>query len=193
MLKLLTVTTLLAFMGAGVIGTATAHKKSSLPYSERLSHNIHHTIRATNSCRSKLGRNKIAVRNLYVLQSVQRRRYVLRTWLKRMYACGKELRKYGTQGRVAIDSCTMEIIRREASGFDPNDPSTWRSAATTWNGRGSGAYGVPQALPGKKMASAGRDWATNAWTQIKWMIGYMNDRYGGSCAALAYHNSAGYY
>jgi hypothetical protein len=45
--------------------------------------------------------------------------------------------------------------------------------------RSSGAYGIPQALPGKKMASAGSDWQTNPITQIKWMISYVNGRYGG--------------
>ena len=43
----------------------------------------------------------------------------------------------------------------------------------------SGAYGIPQALPGSKMASAGADWKTNPVTQIRWMIGYVNGRYGG--------------
>jgi len=104
-----------------------------------------------------------------------------------------------------IDSCLMELIRREASGFRPDDLSTWRNAAMTWNGGavgiwqpgtpygGSGAYGVPQALPGDKMSSAGSDWATNPVTQIRWMIGYVNGRYGGSCNAVAHHNMAGYY
>ena len=45
--------------------------------------------------------------------------------------------------------------------------------------KSSGAYGIPQALPGKKMASAGSDWKTNPITQIKWMISYVNGRYGG--------------
>lgn len=44
---------------------------------------------------------------------------------------------------------------------------------------GSGAYGIPQALPGSKMASAGADWQTNPVTQIRWMIGYVTGRYGG--------------
>jgi len=91
-----------------------------------------------------------------------------------------------------IDSCLMEIIRREASGFRPNDRSTWARAARATNPT-SGAYGVPQALPGSKMASAGSDWATNPWTQVKWMIGYVNGRYGGTCAALAAWNRQGYY
>ena len=37
----------------------------------------------------------------------------------------------------------------------------------------SGAYGIPQALPGSKMASAGPDWQTSAATQIRWGLGYI--------------------
>lgn len=48
----------------------------------------------------------------------------------------------------------------------------------------SGAYGIPQALPGSKMASEGTDWETNPITQIKWMIKYVNNRYGGWKEAL---------
>jgi hypothetical protein len=47
----------------------------------------------------------------------------------------------------------------------------------------SGAYGIPQALPPEKMASAGADWRTNPRTQIAWGIGYIGDRYGTPCAA----------
>lgn len=64
---------------------------------------------------------------------------------------------------------------------------------TIYNRQGSGAYGGPQALPGHKMSSAGPDWRTNIWTQIRWMIGYMNGRYGSSCAALSFHDENGYY
>lgn len=49
----------------------------------------------------------------------------------------------------------------------------------------SGAYGIPQALPGSKMASAGADWETNPVTQIRWMAGYVN-RYGGWQGAMAW-------
>jgi uncharacterized protein YabE (DUF348 family) len=47
----------------------------------------------------------------------------------------------------------------------------------------SGAYGIPQALPGSKMASAGPDWQNNATTQIKWGLGYIASRYGTPCGA----------
>lgn len=50
----------------------------------------------------------------------------------------------------------------------------------------SGAYGIPQALPKSKLASAGPDWETNPVTQIRWMINYVNERYGGWSEALTF-------
>jgi hypothetical protein len=57
----------------------------------------------------------------------------------------------------------------------------------------SGAYGIPQALPGYKMAMFGSDWRTNAVTQIKWGLWYIADRYGTPCNAYAHSNSYNYY
>jgi len=57
----------------------------------------------------------------------------------------------------------------------------------------SSAYGIPQALPGSKMASAGPDWENNAVTQIKWGLGYIQDRYGSPCAAWGHSESHGFY
>ncbi|MCB0896046.1 MAG: transglycosylase SLT domain-containing protein [Nocardioidaceae bacterium] len=57
----------------------------------------------------------------------------------------------------------------------------------------SGAYGIPQSLPGSKMASAGADWATNPATQIKWGLGYIQDRYGSPCGAWGHSESYGWY
>lgn len=59
--------------------------------------------------------------------------------------------------------------------------------------KSSGAYGIPQALPGNKMASVGSDWMTNPITQIKWMISYVNGRYGGWNGALAWWNAHHWY
>ncbi|MFH8294848.1 lytic transglycosylase domain-containing protein [Streptomyces sp. NPDC018059] len=61
-----------------------------------------------------------------------------------------------------------------------NHESTWNYKATNAS---SGAYGLVQALPASKMASAGADWQTNPATQIKWGLNYMNDRYGSPCEA----------
>ncbi len=57
----------------------------------------------------------------------------------------------------------------------------------------SGAYGIPQALPGSKMASAGPDWQNNAETQIKWGLGYISGRYGTPCGAWSSWQAAGWY
>jgi len=57
----------------------------------------------------------------------------------------------------------------------------------------SGAYGIPQALPGDKMASAGADWATNPATQITWGLGYITARYGTPCGAWNHSQAKGWY
>ncbi|MFG2845012.1 transglycosylase SLT domain-containing protein [Kitasatospora sp. NPDC048296] len=61
--------------------------------------------------------------------------------------------------------------------------SSWNVHATNPS---SGAYGLAQALPGSKMASAGSDWRTNPRTQIKWALNYMNTRYGSPNAAWVF-------
>lgn len=57
----------------------------------------------------------------------------------------------------------------------------------------SGAYGIPQALPGSKMASAGADWQTNPATQISWGLGYISGRYGSPCGAWAHSQAHNWY
>lgn len=64
---------------------------------------------------------------------------------------------------------------------------------TTSGNPSSGAYGIPQALPGGKMASVGADWASNPSTQIKWGMGYIAGRYGTPCSAWAASQSRGWY
>jgi hypothetical protein len=57
----------------------------------------------------------------------------------------------------------------------------------------SGAYGIPQALPGSRMASAGADWQTDPATQIRWGLGYIKEIYGNPCSAWAFLEANGYY
>jgi len=57
----------------------------------------------------------------------------------------------------------------------------------------SSAYGIPQALPGSKMASAGPDWHDSAETQIRWGLEYIKNRYGSACSAWAFKSSHGFY
>ncbi len=58
---------------------------------------------------------------------------------------------------------------------------------------GTGAYGIPQAMPGGKMASAGPDWQTDAATQIRWGLEYIRDTYGSPCGAWAHEEATGWY
>ncbi len=57
----------------------------------------------------------------------------------------------------------------------------------------SGAHGIPQSLPGSKMATVGADWYSNPVTQIKWGLGYIRDRYGSPCSAWGHSESVGWY
>ena len=57
----------------------------------------------------------------------------------------------------------------------------------------SGAYGIPQALPGSKMASAGADWETDPATQIRWGLGYIRGSYGSPCGAWSHEQTSGWY
>jgi tape measure domain-containing protein len=68
--------------------------------------------------------------------------------------------------------------------------SGWRVNATNPS---SGAYGIPQSLPGNKMASAGSDWRTNPITQLKWMYSYIKGRYGSLQNALSFRAANGWY
>ncbi|MDL9979951.1 lytic transglycosylase domain-containing protein [Microbacterium candidum] len=70
-----------------------------------------------------------------------------------------------------------------------NRESGWRVNAYN----SSGAYGIPQALPGSKMGAYGADWQTNPATQIQWGLGYISGRYGTPCGAWGHSQSTGWY
>ena len=71
-----------------------------------------------------------------------------------------------------------------------NEESGWNPIAENPN---SGAYGIPQALPGSKMASAGPDWQTDPATQIRWGLEYIQATYGSPCAAWSHEQATGWY
>jgi hypothetical protein len=70
-----------------------------------------------------------------------------------------------------------------------------RESAWRWNAhnKSSGAYGIPQALPGSKMKSAGSDWKTNPITQVKWGLRYIDRRYGSPCGAWSHFKAHHWY
>lgn len=89
------------------------------------------------------------------------------------------------------------VVRRSWSfhQFDCLD-SLW-TRESNWNhrayNRSSGAYGIPQALPGGKMAGAGWDWRHNPTTQIRWGLTYIKSRYGRPCGAWGHFRSHNWY
>jgi hypothetical protein len=82
-----------------------------------------------------------------------------------------------------------------SSQFSCLDALWTRESDWRWNASNpsSGAYGIPQALPGSKMAANGADWRTNAATQIAWGLDYIGGRYGTPCGAWSHSQSYGWY
>lgn len=88
-------------------------------------------------------------------------------------------------------------------GWSPTqDPGQWDALVKLWDQESSwsttaqnpsGAYGIPQALPASKLASAGANWKTSAQTQIKWGLSYIKARYGSPEAAWAHEQAWGWY
>ncbi len=91
---------------------------------------------------------------------------------------GQMLAQDGWSGQF---SCLDELWGQESS---------WQVYAENPS---SGAYGIPQALPGSKMASAGPDWQSDAATQVSWGLGYIRATYGSPCAAWDHEEAAGWY
>lgn len=78
-------------------------------------------------------------------------------------------------------SCLVSLWTKE---------SGWNYQAYNQNG---GATGIPQALPGDKMATAGSDWRTNATTQISWGLDYIQRAYGSPCSAWGHSQAVNWY
>lgn len=104
----------------------------------------------------------------------------------------------GTPDPGSAKAIAYDMVKARGWGDDQysclvalwNKESGWNVYAH--NGS-SGAYGIPQALPGSKMASAGADWQTNPATQITWGLGYITGRYGSPCGAWSHSQATGWY
>jgi hypothetical protein len=82
--------------------------------------------------------------------------------------------------------CFDELMHRESSWKTKKDPQFAQNPK-------SSAYGIPQSLPGNKMASMGADWRTNPETQIKWGLKYIKHRYETPCGAWGAFKQKGWY
>jgi len=108
--------------------------------------------------------------------------------------------KTGTEDLSSADPRTLAKALMPQFGMSSSQFSCldaiW-SQESGWNVHAanptSSAYGIPQALPGSKMSSAGPDWQNNPVTQIKWGLGYIQGRYGSACSAAGFKSSHGWY
>jgi hypothetical protein len=139
----------------------------------------------TSSCHARIAKK----------QAVERAGF---SWCHRTWKCvrNSERRLIAREGNRGIGRIYSR--RRGWTG------TQWRCLDALWshesgwqhrrfNMGGSGAYGIPQALPGAKMASHGSDWETNPVTQIRWGLDYIAGRYGAPCAALGSLRSRNWY
>lgn len=178
-----------AVLTLAVTGTASAHLigkpksntlKATIAYQKANLAHVRGAVRALERAIHERAQGDVVARSLSH-EGRERLRWH-RQWIKIL---GRELRRseaaLEARSKPAVDACLSDLIMRE---------SRWNVTATNPT---TGAYGLPQALPGSKMASAGADWRTNPDTQIRWMVAYVNARYGGSCSALAFQIANGYY
>jgi hypothetical protein len=133
-------------------------------------------------------------------------------------AAAAEAKRVAEEERLAATEAARDAAREAASRNAQRDPrglakimvadrgwsseqfscldSLWTKESNwRWNADNpsSSAYGIPQALPGSKMSSAGSDWETNPATQIEWGLGYIEGRYGDPCSAWAHSQSNNWY
>lgn len=108
-----------------------------------------------------------------------------------------------TPAAPADPSGAEAIGKAMLTSFGFNQTTQWTCLYDIWmresgwnvyaENTASGAYGIPQSLPGAKMASAGSDWLTDPTTQIKWGLGYIAAQYGTPCGAWQNEVDYGYY
>jgi hypothetical protein len=123
-------------------------------------------------------------------------------YLVRLIATQRAIAQRKASRKAAAASSPRQIAQAmlgsfgwSAGQFSCLDPlwaheSGW---SVTAENAGSGAYGIPQALPGSRMASAGTNWQTSAATQIKWGLDYIKGTYGSPCGAWAHEGATGWY
>ena len=105
------------------------------------------------------------------------------------------LRQAGTLGESLSAARAFALSSLGPTQFACVDDLWHRESGWRWwaENKSSGAYGIPQALPGSKMAKAGEDWRTNPVTQVKWGLMYIDGRYGTACNAWRHFQQKGWY
>ena len=117
----------------------------------------------------------------------------VRTWRTSAEPRVPAHRPRSTSKRFALD----QVVRRSWGLREFRCLDNLWTRESGWNhravNRSSGAYGIPQALPGGKMRGAGSDWRHNPRTQIRWGLAYIKGRYGRPCGAWGHFRSHNWY
>lgn len=164
------------------VGTGTLAAASTVATASQAQAATTTTRTATSKAAAKAAKAKAkkAAKAKAKMKAKKRLKKMTRLAKKNPRKAGRKMlsnRGYGARQK----SCLVKLWNKE---------SNWR-----WNADNpsSSAYGIPQALPGRKMASAGRDWRTNPVTQIKWGLKYIKGRYGSPCGAWNHSKARGWY
>jgi len=131
---------------------------------------------------------KIETKNRLAVASTKVVNTAIRSQSASAYSGGGNCVQWIAQAGIT-NPIASELITRE-SGCNP---CIVNGGAIDCNYSGNRAYGIPQALPGNKMASHGADWKTNPVTQLRWMQDYVMGRYGSWEAAKSFHDANNWY
>lgn len=103
----------------------------------------------------------------------------------------------GGNDKASLQAYAKTLLGKYGWGNQWNDFDALVMSESSWDPKArnasSGAYGLPQALPAGKMASAGSDWQTSGDTQLRWMMDYVKDRYGSPSKAWSFHQKNNWY
>lgn len=103
----------------------------------------------------------------------------------------------GGNDKTSLQAYARQLLNKYGWGGQWNSFDALVMSESGWDYKAtnpsSGAYGIPQALPGSKMASAGSDWRTSGDTQLRWMMDYVQGRYGDPNKAWAFHQKHNWY
>jgi hypothetical protein len=148
---------------------------------------------------AEANRRKIAYEKELKLEKEAKKKAALKAKLAKQKREWEALKRRMSNNPSAAENQAYAKQMNAAKGWG----GCWSSLLTMWNHEsgwnehasnpGSGAYGIPQALPGSKMASAGPDWHNNAMTQIAWGLGYVGSRYGNPCKAWSFWQAHSWY
>ncbi|MDQ1295613.1 MAG: hypothetical protein QG608_3498 [Actinomycetota bacterium] len=156
--------------------------------------NVQDEVRTIKSTNNKLQKQRVAAAEKAAAEKAARAKAAREAELARQRAREEALRNAQRDpksiAKIMVQERGWSNSQWECLSMLWTRESGWNYQATNAS---SGAYGIPQSLPGSKMASVASDWRSNPVTQIKWGLNYIEERYGNPCGAWAHSQSTGWY